>query len=158
MSDDKTTSTGVGYRRPPVGKPFRKGHSGNPAGRPKGKKNRPRHERAENQLDVLVREEAYRLIDIDDDGRDVRMPIARAVVRSLIAAAAKGDLRAQAAFLKMVSDSETGAAPGTEDGGDFDFPAPEPTEVIFRIVDPAHPKPDDSRFNPYPPEQPRRRS
>lgn len=140
MSDDKTTSASVGYRHPPVGKPFRKGQSGNPAGRPKGRKNRPPQKKPVNQLDMMVREEAYRLIDIDEDGADVAMPIARAVIRSLIAAAAKGDLRAQAAFLKMVSDSETGAASGTDDFGALDPGASEPREVIFRIVDPAAPK------------------
>lgn len=138
MSDNKTPSAGVRYRRLPVGTPFPKGRSGNPAGRPKGSKNRPRHERAENQLGALVREEAYRLIDIDDDGKEVRMPVARAVVRSLIAAAAKGDLRAQAAFLKMVSDSEVGAA--SEDKEAFGRTAQEPTEVIFTIVDPVQQK------------------
>jgi len=141
MSDDKTTPTSMGYRRPPVGKPFRKGQSGNPTGRPKGKKNRPRHERVENQLDVLVREEAYRLIKINEDGKDIKMPVARAVVRSLIAAAvAKGDLRAQGAFLKMVSDSEVNAASDPEALGALDPAAQAPHEVIFRIIDPAPPK------------------
>ncbi|MBK1868366.1 DUF5681 domain-containing protein [Aestuariivirga sp. YIM B02566] len=140
MSDDKTSSPGIGYRRPPVGKRFQKGQSGNPSGRRKGSRNKPRQEKPQKPFDMLVSEEAYRLIDIDEDGRDVAMPIARAVIRSLIAAAAKGDLRAQAAFLKMVSDSETDAASGTDDFGTFEPDASEPREVIFRIVDPVPPK------------------
>ena len=140
MSDDKTSSPGVGYCRPPVGKRFQKGQSGNPAGRRKGSRNRPRQEKPQKPFDMLIMEEAYRLIDIDEDGEDVAMPIARAVIRSLIAAATKGDLRAQAAFLKMLSDSETGSTSGTGDFGALDPGAEEPREVIFRIVDPAAPK------------------
>lgn len=143
MSNNEITSGGVTYRRLPPGTPFPKGRSGNPAGRPKGSKNRPRHERTENRLGALFREEAYRLIKINEDGKDLRMPVARAVVRSLITAAAKDDLRAQAAFLKMVIDSEADAV--SEDKRN------EPAEVIFTIVDPVPPKQDESTKGPHAP-------
>ncbi|MFZ5675724.1 MAG: DUF5681 domain-containing protein [Pseudomonadota bacterium] len=138
MSDNKTSSGGITYRRLPPGTPFRKGQSGNPAGRPKGSKNRPRHERAANLLGALVREEAYRLVKISEEGKEVKMPVARAVVRSLISAAAKGDLRAQATFLKIVCDSEADSA--SQDKEAFGRAPDEPTEVIFTIVDPVPPK------------------
>lgn len=137
MADSKTSSPipseNVGYRRPPVGRRFRKGQSGNPAGRRKGSRNRPPLPLAEDQLGALIREEAYRLINIDENGEEVRMPVARAVIRSLIAAAAKGDPRAQAAFLKMVSDSETSALMQDET---LDDVAQQPQKVIIEIVDP----------------------
>lgn len=141
MADSKTSSPGpsenVGYCRPPVGRRFRKGQSGNPAGRRKGSRNRRPPPMAEDQLGTLIREEAYRLINIDENGEEVRMPIARAVIRSLIVAAARGDLRAQAAFLKMVSDSEAIALMRDET---LDQVAQPPLQTIVRIIDPPAPK------------------
>lgn len=137
MTDGKTSSPTTGYRRPPVASRFRKGQSGNPAGRPKGSRNRPRPAPSE-QLQAVILEEAYRFIKIDEDGEEVRMPIARAVVRSLIAAATNGDPRAQAAFLKMLSDSEANTSalmPAHDDH--------RPGEFTFKIIDPAAPKQDD---------------
>jgi uncharacterized protein DUF5681 len=40
MATKKSTRQPVGYGRPPLATRFRKGHSGNPKGRPKGARNR----------------------------------------------------------------------------------------------------------------------
>lgn len=94
----------AGYGNPPAAKRFSKAKSGNPAGRPKGAKTRPsaRGER----LRSLMLEEAYRPVTLDVDGAEITMPMAQAVLRSLAEAAAKGEARAQAMFLKIVSASE----------------------------------------------------
>lgn len=138
MTDGKTSSPTAGYRRPPIESRFRKGQSGNPAGRPKGSRNRQRPAPVE-RLQKLVLEEAYRLIKVNEDGEEVAMPIAQAIVRSLVTAATKGDPRAQAAFLKMVSDSEENASAGAPVQDDH-----RPREIVFRILDPKAPKPQGS--------------
>jgi hypothetical protein len=55
-------------------------------------------------------EEAYRKITVNEDGRKVTMPVVRAIFRSLTAAAAGGDARAQAMFFNLISQSEEQAA------------------------------------------------
>jgi len=129
MNDGKTSSSSVGYGRPPVGRRFRKGQSGNPAGRPKDSRNRPKS--AARDLQALILEEAFRLTKMTVDDEEISMPVALSVIRALTAAAAKGDLRAQAAFLKMVIDSEDrvaaqarlsdGDTPGASEEVDFEI-------------------------------------
>lgn len=142
MSDNKTSSSSVGYRRPPVGRRFEKGRSGNPAGRPKGSRNQPKP--AAGALQAMVLEEAYRLIKVTVDDEETDMPIARTVIRSLIDAAARGDLRARAAFLKVLSDSEEKVAGQAQNSqGDAPEEGEElPHEIVFRIVDPKQQAPD----------------
>lgn len=137
MRNDKTASSGVGYCRPPVGRRFQKGQSGNPAGRPKGSRNRPKPS-SSGEFQALILEEAYRLIKVRVNDEETSMPIARAVLRSMITKAAKGDVRAQAAVLKAVSDSEQRAvAPAqTCNSNTPEANAEMPHEVVLRIVDP----------------------
>jgi hypothetical protein len=106
---DKPTSkpqgTRVGHYSPPAATRFGKGKSGNPAGRPKGARTRPaaRGER----LRSLMLEEAYRPVTVTtESGAEITIPMAQAVLRSLAEAAVKGEARAQAMFLKIVSASE----------------------------------------------------
>src|SRR5204863_822583 len=105
-SGSPANSAPIGYRRPPPG--FAKGQSGNPAGRPKGAKNKPRAQG--ERLRSLMLEEAYRPVKMSEDGAEITLPLAQAVFRTLAAAAAKGDARAQATFLKLVSATEDAAA------------------------------------------------
>src|SRR6266542_266784 len=91
MADEPTSEAdpdSVGYRRPPAGTRFRKGQSGNPAGKPKGSKNKPRP--YAERLGSLMLEEAYR----------PRLALGRS----------SGETRAQAMFLKLISASEGEAA------------------------------------------------
>ncbi len=91
----------VGYGRPPKSGQFRKGVSGNPKGKPKGAKNRPRAE--SEQLRALIRREAYRPVKVRVDGAELTMPLAQAALRSLGTAALSGETRALAIFLKILS-------------------------------------------------------
>lgn len=148
MADDKTPSAPIaprtaGYRRPPLGRPFRKGQSGNPAGRPKGSRNRPRLLVEDNQLDTLIRAEASRLIKVSADGGETKLPAVQLVIRAMILAAAKGDLKAQAAFLKIMSDSQNAGAAQMPPPDDEvrDPVATQPHEIIFKILDPGAKEP-----------------
>ena len=91
----------VGYGKPPVHSRFRKGKSGNPTGKRK-------HGEAE-RAEVLIRKEAYRLLTVREGDKVTRMPALQAVLRSQIAAAAKGNVPAQRAVVKAVQDLEAEA-------------------------------------------------
>ena len=60
----------------------------------------------EERLKSIVLEEAYRTVSINDANRQISIPIAQAVVRSLAVNAAKGNQRAQRLFTELLSAVE----------------------------------------------------
>ena len=88
----------VGYAKPPKHSQFKPGNTANPRGRPKGSKNKaPRW--SHGGFDALIREEAYRSMTINDNGRPVKMPVMQAVIRRVGIDALQGRSRAQKLFL-----------------------------------------------------------
>jgi len=81
----------IGYGKPPKATQFKKGNSGNPRGRPKGRRNLATDLAAELNEHVTVREE----------GRSRRISKQRALIKSLMAKALQGDVRATTAFLAL---------------------------------------------------------
>jgi Family of unknown function (DUF5681) len=95
----------VGHGKPPEARRFKPGQSGNPKGRPKGKRSKTGaapHER----LKSIILEEAYRTIKVNDGPSQVTVRMARAVMRSLAITAAKGNTRAQKLFLELLGNTE----------------------------------------------------
>jgi Family of unknown function (DUF5681) len=90
----QSTSYAVGYRRPPVHTRFRRGVSGNPGGRPRG--------RGTGRANALILKEAYRLVTVRDGENVLTLPAIQAVLRSLVARAAKGSGPAQRALIAAV--------------------------------------------------------
>jgi hypothetical protein len=97
----------VGYQRPPKNTRFKPGQTGNPKGRPKNVRN------FKNDL----RDELSELITVRENGRERRITKLRALVKALVAAAIKGDMRAANAIVTFSTKSLAGAedtAPTTD--------------------------------------------
>jgi hypothetical protein len=81
----------VGYGKPPKTKQFKRGKSGNPKGRPKGSLN----------LATDLTTELGEHITVREDGRSRKVSKQRALIKSLMAKALQGDVRATAALLAL---------------------------------------------------------
>ncbi len=96
----------VGYAKPPEATRFKPGQSGNPRGRPKGAKNK-RPALNEERMKGIILDEAYRTITVRDGDRNITVPMAQAIMRSLAVNAAKGQHRAQRLFAELLASVET---------------------------------------------------
>ena len=85
------TTYKVGYGKPPKAKQFKRGRSGNPKGRPKGSLNLATDLTAELGEHITVRE----------DGRPRKVSKQRALIKSLMAKALQGDVRAMGSLLAL---------------------------------------------------------
>jgi hypothetical protein len=81
----------VGYGRPPKSGRFKPGESGNPKGRPKGARN----------LASDLADELAETIRIRESGKELKVSKQRAMVKSLVAAAVQGDVRATTALVSL---------------------------------------------------------
>lgn len=88
---------GTGYGNPPKNTRFRKGKSGNPAGRPRRPALGPVSRRSAN---ALALREAARKIGVREGGTVQRMPAIEAVLRAQYASAVRGNAYAQKHILE----------------------------------------------------------
>lgn len=97
----------VGYAKPPTAHRFEKGKSGNPAGRPRGARNRPRQFDPANQpTDNLILQEAYRPVTIREGDNTIELPAIQAAIRALAISAMKGSRLSQRALAELVRTVE----------------------------------------------------
>lgn len=94
----------VGYKKPPKSSRFSKGHSGNPAGRPRGAKNKVTSQMS--SIRDIILSEAYRNVTIQDKSGPLTLPVAQAAMRSLALKAAQGNVGAQKLLLRSLHDAE----------------------------------------------------
>ena len=97
----------VGYGKPPRHTRFQKGRSGNPAGRPRGKKN----------LATLLSDALDQKIIVVESGRRKKISKREAIVTQLVNKSASADLKATQILLAMLRDVETRADSGCADIG-----------------------------------------
>jgi hypothetical protein len=110
MGDDKgqpskTSKRGdyeIGYRKPPSDTRFKKGRSGNPAGRRHGSKN----------FSTMLDEELEQRVIIRENGRQKTITKRRASMRQLVNKAASGEQRALQTLFNYLYDLERRAASG----------------------------------------------
>ena len=81
----------VGYGSPPVEHQFRPGQSGNPKGRPKGRKS----------IDGVLSTWLDKMVDITVDGRKTRTSVMDAMVGAQVNKALKGDAKATIFLLEL---------------------------------------------------------
>jgi Family of unknown function (DUF5681) len=82
----------VGYGKPPKESRFKRGHSGNPNGRPRGMKN----------LKTDLIEELSERINVSEGGKPKKLSKQRALLKSLTAKAIKGDARAISVLINLM--------------------------------------------------------
>ena len=87
MEDDA-----VGYGQPPKATRFQPGRSGNPKGRPKGRKNKV----------SVVREIIERKVTLRENGKMRRVSVFEALVESLVAKALKGSVNDQIKLVQLI--------------------------------------------------------
>jgi hypothetical protein len=107
MAADQEGNYEVGYGKPPHHTRFQKGRSGNPAGRPRGKKN----------LATLLSDALDQKIIVVESGRRKKISKREAIVTQLVNKSASADLKATQILLAMLRDVETRADSGCADIG-----------------------------------------
>ena len=94
MTDAPDGEEAVGYRRPPAASRFRKGQSGNPRGRPRGKHRAPPYEAVLGQM-VTIRE----------DGTERRVTAAEAFLLQITKKGLEGDGAAARAAMAAIEEA-----------------------------------------------------
>lgn len=120
MANDDNDDSRVGYKRPPKHTKFKPGRSGNPKGRLRYVRN----------LKTEFLDELGEIIRVREGNREMKISKQRAFVKSLVAAAIKGDMRAAAALVSFCS-----RAFGQESGDDQSRPVnPDDLEILADFV------------------------
>lgn len=99
----------VGYARPPAEHRFAKGRSGNPAGRPKRAKVKPKQVNTGfgmKAAEEFLRLEAYRPVMIREGEQVIELPAIQAVFRAMGVSALKGNRFVQKTLTDMVAKME----------------------------------------------------
>ncbi|BEU99360.1 DUF5681 domain-containing protein [Novosphingobium olei] len=99
----------VGYGKPPANTRFRKGQSGNPAGRPRRAKPKPKKVDTGfgmKAAEEYLRLEAYRPVMVREGEQVIELPAIQAVFRAMGVAAMKGNRFVQKTLAEMVARME----------------------------------------------------
>lgn len=107
-SDDDSKKYTVGYKKPPLHSRFRKGKSGNPSGRPKGKVKAVDLDRA---LDKILRSK----IEVNENGRRRKISKLQALLMQSVNKGIKGHHGSSSTIIGHLA-RRGGAGPGEAEG------------------------------------------
>ena len=99
----------VGYRKPPAQHRFAKGSSGNPSGRPRKAKTKPKQVDTgygRKAAEEFLRLEAYRPVTVREGDQIIELPAIQAVFRAMGVSAMKGNRFVQKTLADMVAKME----------------------------------------------------
>lgn len=111
----------VGYGKPPKANQFRKGESGNPRGRPKGRRN------LATELHAALNE----TVTVTENGKRKRLTKRTVICRQLANRSAAGDLAALRLLLPLLAQAEAAEANATTSDAPFD---PELERTLTRAL------------------------
>lgn len=94
--NDNKLPYSVGYKKPPSKSQFKKGHSGNPRGKLRGRKN----------LKTELIEELSTRIIVTENGKQFKLSKQSIIVKRMISDAAKGDAKARDQLIKLIGEVE----------------------------------------------------
>ena len=103
-NDPSSTDYDVGYGKPPVASRFKPGQSGNPRGRPRGRKSLPKELQDTLALKITVTE----------GGKQRRITMQEAIIRGLVNDAVRRDVKAVRLILQLL-ERVPSAEPGNDD-------------------------------------------
>jgi hypothetical protein len=103
MPSDKEGDYEVGYGKPPRNTRFKKGQSGNPAGRARGTQN----------LKTLLIDTLNEPVVVTENGGRRTISKRQAIIKQLVNQSANGDWRAVKLLLDMLHETEGGSEPET---------------------------------------------
>jgi hypothetical protein len=109
MASDNERDYEVGYGKPPRHTRFDPGRSGNPRGRPRGKKN----------LSTLLSDALDEPVIVVENGRRRTITKRGAIIKQLVNRSAQADLKATQILLGMLRDIECRADPGSAETAGF---------------------------------------
>ena len=114
----------VGYKNPPKNTRWKRGRSGNPNGRPKGRKN----------LSTILSEVVFKKVRITEGGRTREIPAIQAVLLGQLQSALAGDHRAADKMIRLIPQvSAILAEEATADAASA-APRQNDTEVLEEFV------------------------
>ena len=112
----------TGRGRPPKESQFKKGQSGNPAGRPKG---------ARGVREILT-EELMKEIAAKENGQSIRIPALSAITRTLVNQAIRGDVKVSFSLIDLGLRIDVGS---TSAEAEEETAAPEDAAIIAAALD-----------------------
>src|SRR2546421_6463789 len=104
MPPKETGDYEIGYGKPPLHTRFQKGRSGNPNGRPRGRKN----------MSTLLSDALNGSVIVVENGRRKKITKREAIVTQLVNKSASADLKATQIVLAMLRDVESQAGGSTD--------------------------------------------
>ena len=108
VAETDSNNSEVGYGRPPKQHQFKKGKSGNPSGRPRGRAPR-------KSMDEVVVEELMRPVTVTENGRKKSISLIQLLIRKDLSALAKGTKPASNLILTFLRQALLNSTKNTND-------------------------------------------